>query len=174
MTQMGLNYLNYVETNRSNLANEGLKSQQNSETRRHNVAGEGVALSQLDINRGSLDESIRSNKAREAENNRSNLARESENYRTDVANEGIKQGNLNESVRAHQLEERETARHNITAENNERYKTNLANSSQYLAELKAGQALGEEEPAIVGSHALGTLESLLGNMRISSNSKNLF
>lgn len=123
MTWMGLQYLVHVETVRSNLVREG-------ETQRHNVATEGLGWAELGetkrsnlererVNRGSLTELVRSNKVKEAQNarglaeiERSNRARESisrfseiEKKRSNLAQEGI-------SLQA----VRETARHNVASE----------------------------------------------------------
>lgn len=174
MTQMGVNYLNYLETNRSNLANEGLKGQQNAETMRHNFTEEGIGKGELKVHQGTLDESIRSHKANESidtskvsEMVRSNLAREAENFRSNQARE-------EENRRSDIARENENLRHNTISEGNERYKVNISNAPQYVRELNAGEALGERTPTIVGSHALGSLEDLLGSFRFSSNAKDLF
>lgn len=118
MTQMGLEYLKYVEGNRTNVANEGIKDRTLDESRRHNVTFEAETnrsnISNEAISRGRAAEDVRSNKTNEGisayrakEENRSNVAREGiqlgnlrESVRTNVANEGIKQGQLNEMGRS--------------------------------------------------------------------------
>lgn len=86
MTNMGVNYANYLETARSNLARE-------TETHRSNVADE--------------TERNRSNLAKEAETHRSNVAGENlrgqelqEKVRANKAGEALRSGELSEKVRS--------------------------------------------------------------------------
>lgn len=116
MTQMGLNYLTYQETQRTNLANEGIKKDTLSETKRHNVVGEGIAEGELQVKIGNLDETIRSNKTREAEINRANLVNEAETERSHRSNESIGWFNAKENERSNLAKEFEMNRSNTTRE----------------------------------------------------------
>lgn len=125
MTHNQINYWNLQETKRSNVANEKETNRHNvatetetnrhnvateridlgklSETQRHNLATEGLTGRELDIKQGTLNETIRSNQAREAEASRHNLADEnisqqrvgldagtlSELHRHNLAQEGL-------------------------------------------------------------------------------------
>lgn len=114
MTTMGLNYLTYQETQRANLAKEGLSNKEIEEKMRSNRVNESISQGSLSesirthqanekISQGNLDETIKSHRVNEAENHRANVARETENTRsataresqanaTDVANVLIKAG----------------------------------------------------------------------------------
>lgn len=109
MTQMGLNYLQYQEANRSNLEKErqGLMGLQ--EAQRHNIVGEGISHGELNVHQLSLDETIRSNQAREGEMHRSNVAKEQENYRANTAKEA-------ENYRSNTARETESNRTNVENE----------------------------------------------------------
>lgn len=87
MTQIGLGYLNLVETRRANRAKENISQGELNERVRHQTTSEGLELEDLGIKRSSLDETGRANRAKEAENHRSNVAKETENYRSNVAKE---------------------------------------------------------------------------------------
>lgn len=122
------------ETSRHNAQQEALEAMKLSENSRHNRAQEVVALQEADTRRAGVDETRRSNLAKEAETQRSNLAREIETQRSNVAREtetnrsntaqealGIAAGvtaaaRLAEDVRQHLAREGETARHNMAME----------------------------------------------------------
>lgn len=102
MTNDQVNYLNYQEAARHNLASETETSRSNlaqeSETRRHNLTSEGITNRSLQetirtnkanekIKRNTLKETKRSNKAREAETHRSNVVNENEANRHNLATE---------------------------------------------------------------------------------------
>lgn len=87
MTQIGLGYLNLVETRRANKAKENISQGELNERVRHQTTSEQLELEDLGIKRSSLDETGRANRVKEAENQRSNVARETENYRSNVAKE---------------------------------------------------------------------------------------
>lgn len=129
MTQMGLNYLVHQETSRSNLANEGLKRGQNVETARHNVQTEKVAFGELAVQRGALDETIRSNVARESETHRSNVTKERETRRSNIANESIALDTLSENRRANMARESENRRSNVAKES-ENFRSNTAREKE--------------------------------------------
>lgn len=69
MTTLGIQYLTYMETARSNLANEDIKNRTLDETRRANQAQEGIRLQEL-------SETRRHNKATEGEARRHNQQQE--------------------------------------------------------------------------------------------------
>lgn len=98
MTNNQIKYWENVERQRSNRANE-------AETNRHNLAMEGL---QYYANQ----ETIRSNKAKEQETTRSNKAREVETNRANVAGELIRTTSNTISANV----QRETARHNRSME----------------------------------------------------------
>jgi len=129
MTQMGLNYLVHQETLRANKANESLKRDQNVETARHNVQTERIALGDLEVRRGTLDETIRSNLRRESETVRSNIAREMETHRSNIANESISWANLSEAQRANKARESENRRSNVAREE-ENYRSNTTREKE--------------------------------------------
>lgn len=102
MTTMGLNYLVYEETKRSNLAKEGENFRSNqarekenfrsavaglSETVRHNRMSENLGWGEIAVKERGV-----------AENERSNKAREKETHRTNVAQEGQKSQELREKA----------------------------------------------------------------------------
>lgn len=95
MTKNQIEYQKLQESKRANRAQE-------AETKRANLMNEELIRSRdtatLDLRGRELQETQRSNQAREAESFRSNLARESENYRHNVA------------------QERETSKHNRAQE----------------------------------------------------------
>lgn len=171
MTQMGLNYLVHQETLRSNMANENLKKEQNVETARHNVRTESVAFGELEVKRGTLDETIRSNVAREKETNRSNIAREAETYRSNIArerethrsntaNESIALETLGENRRANKAREFENQRSNIAKEN-ENYRSNTAREK----ETSRANTLNSLTPTMASQVAFQTgVEQNLGNI----------
>lgn len=98
MTNNQIKYQEHTERMRSNRANE-------AETNRHNLAMEGL---QYYANQ----ETIRSHKASEAETNRSNVAREKETTRANKANEVLKSQANTISAAV----QRETAQHNRAME----------------------------------------------------------
>lgn len=73
-------------------------------------------MTQNQINYQSLQESKRSNLAKEAETNRSNLAREAETYRSNRATEQLTASRDAESARANKAREAETNRSNLAQE----------------------------------------------------------
>lgn len=112
MTGNQINFMNYLETSRSNLARE-------TETARHNRVGEG--------------ETSRHNLATETETARSNRANETENKRSHLANEALTSSANAETVRSHKANERltksaqkETKRHNKRTEALQKYGTDKA------------------------------------------------
>lgn len=131
-----------TETNRSNLANEGLTRQRDANTlylgtinaaenQRHNLATE------TETNRSNVakeQETYRSNVARESENNRSNLAREQENYRHNVMSEGLTRRGQdisydlgNKNIQLGYANLAESNRHNTMTENITMRKNSLDN-----------------------------------------------
>lgn len=93
MTTMGLNYLVYEETKRSNLAREGENFRSNTAREKENFRS-AVA---------SLVETVQHNRNTEnlgwgqlSEQSRSNRARETESHRANTAQEGIKGRELEE------------------------------------------------------------------------------
>lgn len=128
MTQMGLNYLQHLETSRANRASEAWRADQLRETARHNVVTEGINTYDAQTKRGTLDELVRSNQTREVETYRSNLAREQhalssleeairsnkarelENVRSNKVSESIKRTEAAEKKRANQAKEAQASR----------------------------------------------------------------
>lgn len=112
-----------LETNRHNLELESLESGKLSESQRHNVQTELLSGQQNIIRSRELEETSRSNRAREYETQRSNVARETETHRSNVTQE-------QETYRSHLASERlrgqeialgysnlaESTRHNLTSE----------------------------------------------------------
>lgn len=125
------------ENFRSNAANESIKLSTLQETQRSNVAQEGLRSrelglrsreidlksEELSVKRDSLQETIRSNMAKENETMRSNLAKEYENNRSNVAKEW-------EQSRSNQANESETHRHNVVSE-----ATNAARAATYAVDV---------------------------------------
>lgn len=139
MTEMGVKYLNYLESNRSNLAEE-------AETNRANLAREA--------------ETHRSNVANETETNRSNLAKEAETHRTNVVNEGIKQGTLDEQIRTNKANEglrsAELAEKNRSNVQNEKLK-----AEQNAETKRSNQAKeSEQKRTDMANEALKALNSI--------------
>lgn len=99
MTSIGIQYLQYLEDVRRNKANEHLESVKIQETQRSNLARENETnrhnLASERLSARSLDETIRSNIVREAETNRANLARETETNRANLAQEAQKARDTN-------------------------------------------------------------------------------
>lgn len=178
MTQMGLNYLVHQETIRSNVTNEGLKKDQNVETARHNVQTEKVAIGELTVKRGTLDETIRSNVVREKETQRSNVAKESEInrsnlvkereiHRSNTANESIALDNLSENRRANVARESENQRSNVARES-ENYRSNttrekeqsrantMNNLTPTMASQVAFQTGVEQNAGNIATHGIST------------------
>lgn len=158
MTQIGLGYLQHMETTRANKANEALKEFQNTETARHNVETERYSWSELEFRGRSLDETVRSNLARESETYRSNVAREAEAHRSARAQEDLGWATLSErdianrrkdaeQKRTNKAREEETERANKAREDNERYSTNLYNmgtsGATYIAHKDIGMTSGD-------------------------------
>lgn len=160
MTQMGLNYLVYQESVRANQANERLKHDQNVETARHNVQTESVALGELAVKRGTLDETIRSNLRRESETVRSNVAREMETHRSNIAQESISLASLSEAHRANIARETENKRSNVAKEK-ETHRSNLAHEK----EQKRANTLDALTPSMASYLAFTTgVEQTPGNI----------
>lgn len=100
------------EQSRHNLAQEAYQSGSLDEASRHNLALEGLQGREISLRGQTLQETQRSNRAREkleaqrnVETTRSNLAREAETMRSNVARE-------NETARSNLAREAETSRHN--------------------------------------------------------------
>lgn len=111
------------ETSRHNLQTEDIARQQVQELNRHNLQTEFVSKGELGVHQGQLQETRRSNVAREVETTRSNVAREVETHRNNAAIEAVQIGlaatqaaRLAEDVRQHLARESETARHNMAME----------------------------------------------------------
>lgn len=176
MTQMGINYLNYLETNRANVAGEKLKDKTLLETMRHNLVGERHMSRDLEIKSATLDESVRSNKAREKETKRTNLAhellgeknyletqrsnkaKEYENYRSNVA----KETELNRSNKAHEIE---LNRSNIARETETNRRNTLDSLDDYSSAAYAYETGVDVNPVnaatFVVGQGLSTLKSLM-------------
>lgn len=126
MTNNQISFLNYQETNRSNLARE-------RETQRSNLAREGETHRSNIVVEG---ETQRSNLAKESEMRRSNLAKESETHRTNVVNEQIDIGKLHETHRVNT----EQRRHNLASETLSSTQNAIAKErndiDRYVAELR--------------------------------------
>lgn len=119
MTANTIAYWNYLETVRANKAREKLTYVQNEETNRHNLATEGLGLMNYSLSAKSQQETVRANLAREAEVRRSNLAQErlgvlnlEEAKRAHLATESLRSAELAESTRSHIANEMITATHN--------------------------------------------------------------
>lgn len=123
LAQEALTSARDAETRRSNLVNESLKSATLQEQIRSNQASEALRSREIDIKGATLGETIRANKAREAETYRSNVAREIETTRSNVARE-------DETNRANVAREEETARHNKFQEG-----LDVARNATYAADV---------------------------------------
>lgn len=145
MTQMGLDYLKYSESVRSNRAQEALKNASNIEAERSNRAGES-------IKRGQLAEDTRHNMSVESLDSRK-LA---EQNRTNLANEGIKLSQLVETGR-HNLETETQA----TKELGERVRSNKAKEAEDRLSHRRKEAI---DMVSAGSKAIkhSTASSLIG------------
>lgn len=168
---MGLNYLNYKETLRSNQANESIKTAQNEETNRHNVVSENVSLGELSVKRGSLDEEIRSNKANEA----LTASRNEETKRSNLANESLTAARNAETQRSNLANElltsernAETERANKATDATNRYRANLSNASDLVSSQYAGEGLGADTAVIAAGNVGNTLTSLLPNVSLGT------
>lgn len=107
------------ELTRHNISSETLNAESNSITRdraieeaRRNQALENLQRESLRYNYANLgymystlQETTRSNLARETETNRSNLARESETERSNLVSEGLRRGQLDETRRSNSMNE---------------------------------------------------------------------
>lgn len=131
------------ETNRHNLATESQARDELTERKRSNLANEQLqqlSLSyrgqEIAVRQKELDESIRSNKARELETNRSNLAREIETQRSNLAQE-------KERYRSNVASEQETARSHRATENLRSREIGLGYSQ--LAETSRSNRAREQE-----------------------------
>lgn len=158
MTRNQISYLELLEKQRSNKANERETHRSNtrkeSETERSNRANESVNLINSQLRAGELAETIRSNQAREtelnrsnlaneqlkadsnAETRRSNLAREAETFRSNQASEQYRLLSLEEEKRANRARESvnwysalEQRRSNVARET-ETHRSNLANETE--------------------------------------------
>lgn len=78
-----------AETQRANQARERISLVQASESRRHNLASEAISMQDASTRRDTLEETKRSNIAKEQETKRSNLAREAEATRSARAQESL-------------------------------------------------------------------------------------
>lgn len=178
MTQMGLNYLVYQETLRANKANEDLKKDQNVEVARHNVQTERVALGELEVKRGTLDETIRSNLRREAETVRSNVAKEMEIHRSNIAQESLSLANLSEARRANKARETENRRSNVAREI-ENYRSNTTREEEQkrantlnalnptMASHVAFQTGVDQTPGNIATYGASTaLDTLTGLLKV--------
>lgn len=158
MTRNQISYLEFLEKQRSNQAQERETHRSNttreSETERANRAAETVNLINSQLRAGELAETVRSNKARETETNRaniasemlkadsnaetrrSNLAREAETFRSNKASEQYRLLTLEEEKRSNKAREStnlfsalEQQRANIARET-ETKRSNLANEKE--------------------------------------------
>lgn len=125
MTQMGLDFLKYSESVRSNRAQEALKADSNSEAERSNRAEES-------IKRRQLEESTRHNIATESVDS----GKLAEQIRTNQANEGIKLSQLTESAR-HNKETESQA----TKELKERRRSNKVNEAETERSHRTSEAI---------------------------------
>lgn len=145
MTKNQIDYWNYVENSRHNLAMERNEARKQDEVNRSNMAQEAIAQQGNAIKRQQniinqshyerLDaESQRANLARERETNRANVAYETETNRHNVVNElyqgsslanareiasisaGVGYANVAETQRANMVREAETNRSNLVYE----------------------------------------------------------
>lgn len=109
MTTNQLAYLNYLETNRANLARERENVRYNDlttgETRRHNVATESITAAELDERVRHNITSENQQDAINAETQRSNVAREQENKRHNLASESKDVRTIAETERANRAAE---------------------------------------------------------------------
>lgn len=87
LAKEGLGSATLEETKRSNISNESIKGGTLGESIRHNMTTESVAVGQLGVSQRMADETARSNKAKEYETSRSNIAKEQENVRSNTARE---------------------------------------------------------------------------------------
>lgn len=133
MTTMGLDYLKYQESQRSNLANE-------AETNRSNLARE------TETNRSNLAreaETHRANVAGEQETHRSNMAKEAETNRANTMQDTREWAKINESKRATDLKHEEAKMKNQT-EQDKLSETRRANEAKEelstIKEMPASQA----------------------------------
>lgn len=117
MTGNQIAYWKYAEDVRHNAETESQGRQNLSEIARHNLATEGLTARQIGLGYAQLAETKRANTARELlqssqleETIRSNMAKEEE------------------TTRSNKARERETARHNERQESMERWQTNLKHS----------------------------------------------
>lgn len=171
MTLMGINYLNYQENVRSNIARESENSKHNRETETLGRLsfGENVRSNQANeaIKQGSLDENIRSNLANESikwstlsETTRSNLANENikdrqlgETVRSNKAHESISWSQLSEQTRSNQAREAENIRSNLAREV-ELNRNNVANVK--LGEYKTDMAILSDVAPLTSIQHLST------------------
>lgn len=174
MTQIGLNYLQLLETKRANLANEQQKRNELAESSRHNVITEGETnrtnLANEAIKQGNLDELIRSNQERERETRRSNLAKEAETYRSNRAKEF-------ENNRSNVAREWETHRSNLR--NEEIKKNTLFNEMvgvsgvdpRYQRQLKSNTLRTMLDPHMTaiawGQGVMGLVDGLKGSVSLA-------
>lgn len=137
MTNNQISFLNYQETNRSNLARE-------QETKRSNLAREGETHRSNIVNEGEIRrsnlarerENLRSNLAKESETKRSNLAKERETHRSNVVNEQIDIGKLHETQRANTEQRRHNRASETLSSNQNAIAKERNDIDRYIAELK--------------------------------------
>lgn len=116
MTKNQIEYNKLLEQRRTNLRNEELTASRDLEAARHNLEGEG-------IQRQTLGETARANRAREAETYRANLAKEAlgvrqaeETERANRLREQLQSSTLAETRRSNIAKESETRRSNLATE----------------------------------------------------------
>lgn len=131
MTRNQVAYQNYLETSRANRASEEQRRNELQETKRSNVARESENIrSNLEKER----ENYRANTAREGETHRSNLANELESQRANRAREAenYRSNRANEAIESSKLAE--SIRSNMARET-ETHRSNLSNEGLKRAEL---------------------------------------
>lgn len=166
-----------VETNRSNLANEELKRQQNVETNRSNLVNENLKSQQN-------AETARSNRANESlqqqrndETRRSNLANEAltgqrnaEQARSNRANESIAYATLSETSRANRANEdiRTTANNIQNFKNVTGYETDTARNKLFEQQNKLAGYKAIADIAVnqqnANSNSLNSLSRTIGQL----------
>lgn len=133
MTQNQVGYLNYLESKRSNLAEE-------QEDHRHNLSTESLGFA-------NLKESTRHNKVTEKETYRHNVSTEKESKRHNVASETTNFLNLKENIRHNKTNEKLTLKNNqaniaLGYQNAKwNYISNLAKTQETMRSNKVNEAL---------------------------------
>lgn len=172
MLQTQVNYWNYKETQRHNIATEQYYTANLGETQRHNVVSEALIKQQNDettrhnleserFNWGSLAETTRHNMSTEIETNRHNVAYETETNRHNVVTE-------NETMRHNVANENETRRHNREEEGIGWYN---ANTQRFAAQSTAAYQQMAGRAALIQANA-ASANATTNRINASTNKRN--